>query len=105
MLAADLVEVEFKGNRKDIYSNSDDIQLKAGDHVIVRANKGIDLGRVIKIGRLVRIKTDDKPTKIVRLATTEEEERLDEIRKDEIEASIIAKQKIEQLKLDMKLVD
>ena len=106
MLAADLIEVEFKGNRKVIYSNPNDLNVKVNDYVIVKANKGINIGKVNRLGRLVRMKDmEDDPEAIVRLATDEEVGNLPELQKKEIEMSIVCKQKIERLGLDMKLVD
>ncbi|MFH0883234.1 MAG: regulatory iron-sulfur-containing complex subunit RicT [bacterium] len=45
-----LVEIEFKGRRKGVYLNSRELTLKRDDFVIVSADRGEDLGRVILVG-------------------------------------------------------
>lgn len=106
MIAADLVELEFKGSRKGIFSNSDDLQLRIGDYVVVKAEKGTDLGQVHKVGRLAQMKDSDSSLKkILRVASEEEIKRIDEIHMREDQASIICKQKIARMDLKMKLVD
>lgn len=108
MFATDLVEVEFKGNRKVVYANSDELHIKNNDYVIVKANKGFDMGQVSKVGRLVQMKdTDDIEDlqKIIRVASEQEEQNIRRVRDKEEEASIICKQKIQKLDLHMKLVD
>lgn len=106
MIAADLVEIEFKGSRKGIYSNVDGLPVGIGDFVVVKAEKGTDLGQVHQVGRLVQMKeTEDDLKKIIRIADATEIERIEEIRQREDQASIIAKQKITHYKLHMKLVD
>lgn len=41
-----LVEVEFKGRRKGIYSNPQEFPLRLNEYVIVRADRGENMGRV-----------------------------------------------------------
>lgn len=103
----DLVEIEFKGSRKEIFSNDDELSLKLGDSVIVKADKGIDLGIVYRLGRLVQMKShgDGDMRKIVRVASADEVEQSRRNHDIEDEASIICKQKIATLNLKMKLVD
>jgi cell fate regulator YaaT (PSP1 superfamily) len=106
MIASDLVEVAFKGSRKHIYANNDEIQVSVGDSVIVKAEKGIDFGIVSKVGRLVQVKeSEEEIRKIIRKATEDEIKNLEKVRDSEDEASMIAKQKITRLNLNMKLVD
>jgi cell fate regulator YaaT (PSP1 superfamily) len=106
MIAADLVEIEFKGSRKEIFSNTDALPLRIGDFVVVKAEKGTDLGQVHQVGRLVQMKeTSDELKKILRIADASEIERIEEIRQREDQASIICKQKIAAYGLHMKLVD
>jgi len=45
-----LVEIEFKGRRKGVFVNSNNLELKREDRVIVRADRGIDLGKVTLLG-------------------------------------------------------
>lgn len=102
----DLLEVEFKGTRKAIYSNPEEIQLKLGDYVIVNVDKGKDMGEVINLGRLVALKSIDyEPKSIVRKASASEIWELEKIRKEEDEAATFCKQKASSLELAMKIVD
>jgi len=102
----DLLEVEFKGNRKTIYSNPQEIQLSIGDHVIVHAEKGKDMGEIANLGRLVALKSIDyEPKSIVRKASEDECKELENIREEEDQAAIICKQKVAKLELAMKIVD
>ncbi|HEU0053804.1 MAG TPA: hypothetical protein VFQ39_11520, partial [Longimicrobium sp.] len=51
--AAFLVEVAFKGVRKGFYTSAD-ASLKAGDWVLVEAERGRDVGRVFSVGGVAR---------------------------------------------------
>lgn len=102
----DFVLVGFKGNRKEIYINPEEIALNVGDYVIVEADKGIDLGKVHQMGRLVVVKSRNGDLKkILRKATREEIDKLWENREKEITAYFVCKQKIKKHNLNMKLVD
>ena len=51
-----LVEVQFKGDRKDFYTNTKQINIKHGDLVVVEGQtSGHDLGKVTMIGELVML--------------------------------------------------
>ena len=53
---SNLVEVQFKGDRKDFYANIKDLDLKHGDIIAVEGEKsGHDIGKVIMIGELVAL--------------------------------------------------
>jgi cell fate regulator YaaT (PSP1 superfamily) len=45
-----LVEVSFKGNRKSIFKNENNIQVILGEPVIVQIDKGLEFGRVSAVG-------------------------------------------------------
>ncbi|OJW17680.1 MAG: hypothetical protein BGO48_07465 [Mucilaginibacter sp. 44-25] len=72
-----IVEVRFKGSRKEFYHNNDNIYLEAGDLVAVETNTGgYDIGHVSITGELVRmqmhkrhVKEADVVKKIYRRAT------------------------------------
>ena len=105
-MPSDLVEVAFKGNRTGIYSNPIHIQLKAGDHVIVEAERGEDLGVVIALGQVVSLKEmNSEPPKMMRKATPSDLEKAQENRKGEEKAFALCKEKIVKRNLNMKLVD
>ena len=49
----DLIEVQFKMNRKEYFHNSDNISVSEGDFVAVEGNSGHDIGRITLIGEIV----------------------------------------------------
>ena len=53
---ANLVEVQFKGDRKDFYIKKENLEIKAGDVVAVEGKTyGHDIGSVTMIGELVAL--------------------------------------------------
>ena len=56
----DVVEVRFKGSRKEFFRNKENIQLKTGDTVAVEAMPGHDVGVVSLAGELVRFQLKKK---------------------------------------------
>ena len=50
----ELIEVRFKGNRKDLYTWEQAAQLAIGDAVVVEAERGLDLGVVSAVGEAAR---------------------------------------------------
>ena len=111
---SNLVEVQFKGERKDFYLNTEEVEIKHGDIVAVAGKtSGHDIGRVTMIGELValqmaRKKRDTKKDplkKIYRIASARDIEKWQiGIKKEE---SILEKAKriIEKFNLQMKLAD
>lgn len=53
-----IVEIKFKGGRKDFYTNPENISLKKTDIVIVEAMGGHDTGHVSLTGELVRLQLE-----------------------------------------------
>jgi cell fate regulator YaaT (PSP1 superfamily) len=78
-----IVEIKFKGSRKDFYVNNDNIYLEAGELVAVEtATGGYDIGHVSVTGELVRmqmqkhrVKEEDVTKKIYRKATLADVEK------------------------------
>ncbi|MCU0644277.1 MAG: hypothetical protein MUC94_08440 [bacterium] len=102
----DYIEVVFKGERKQIYVNPQQFPFKIGDHVIVEADNGEDLGEVNQLGALLSMKKSDTPFKsILRKTNKEDQERLQQNRDLEKKAFLVCKEKIEKHSLNMKLVD
>jgi cell fate regulator YaaT (PSP1 superfamily) len=56
----ELVEVRFKQDRKEYYSNPDKISIKKGDIVAVEGNSGHDIGVVTLLGDLVALQIKRK---------------------------------------------
>ena len=105
-MSADLVEVEFKRNRKGYYTSDEDEDYYPGEYVIVEVEKGIDLGKISQIGRLVILKDPkDEPRPILRRATDEDLVKLESNRLEETKAFEIGRLYIEKRNLNMKLVE
>lgn len=99
------VEVEFKGNRRCCFSNPEEYPLKKNDFVILRAEKGEDLGRVNRL--LDKMPDDIDPEKVfdvLRKASQVELNRLNENKQKEVLAKTIACKLIQKHEIDMKLV-
>lgn len=58
--AFDVMEVRFKGSRKEFYRNKEELEIKAGDVVAVEGNPGHDIGTVSLAGELVRLQLKKK---------------------------------------------
>jgi len=78
-----IVEVKFKGSRKDFFLNNDNVYLEAGELVAVETTTGgYDVGHVSVTGELVRmqmqkhrVKEEDVAKKIYRKASTNDVEK------------------------------
>ncbi len=51
----DIVEVRFKGSRKEFFRNTHGIDLFTGDYVVVDSSVGFDIGTVSATGEIVRL--------------------------------------------------
>jgi cell fate regulator YaaT (PSP1 superfamily) len=101
-----LAEVVFKGQRRAVYRNRNELDINEGDYVIVEADRGQDMGKVSFVGELVRLKRGKGETKsIVRLAEDKDKETHESNKVKEKDAFKLCKEKIEKSNLDMKLVD
>jgi cell fate regulator YaaT (PSP1 superfamily) len=108
----DIVEVKFKGGRKEYYRNVDHLHLTTGDPVVVDVPNGHHVGFVSLQGELVRlqmqkrkIKNDDNILRIYRIANQKDLEKWEEAKNREIPSLYRSKQIIEELNLEMKLSD
>jgi cell fate regulator YaaT (PSP1 superfamily) len=109
-----LLEVAFKGNRKDFFLWEGEAPIPVSSPVIVEADRGEDLGRVHAIGDLaekrirgvphgVGIETPDK--RVRRVATADEVKRLEELRVQDDDARRKAMERVKANGLVMKLTD
>ena len=109
-----VIEVAFKGNRKEffLWDRPELPPLRAG--VIVDADRGEDLGRVHSVGELASIRsagcahgcgTEPPPRKALRLATAEEVTREVELRAQEETVRRDAMERVQANNLVMKLSD
>ncbi len=108
-----IVEVRFKGSRKEFYHNKENIELRTGDIVAVEASPGHDVGVVSMTGELVRFQlrkknVSDNPEglkALYRKAKQNEVEKWNEVKDKENETLHRTRSIIQSLKLSMKLSD
>ena len=109
---SNLVEVQFKGDRKDFYVNVENIELKHGEIVAVEGEKsGHDIGKITMIGELVALQitrkkrdTEKEPLKnLYRIATENDKKKWKSAIENEDSILEKAKRIIEDFKLEMKL--
>ena len=109
----DIVEVKFKGSRKEFYINHENLYLEAGELVAVETTTGgYDIGHVSLTGELVRmqlkkkhIKTDDVTKKIYRKATPADVDKWKAAKEMEWQTMHKARTLALNLGLSMKLSD
>lgn len=100
--------VEFKGGRNDYFYIPDgsDLQVTEGDLVIVEADRGKDLGKVILVQNAATMLVPPQDPKcIYRNAQTTEVNMLLDKARDEQKALAIVQAKARQKGLDMEIVD
>ena len=110
---SDIVEIRFKGTRKEFFRNEDGVPVKIGDLVVVACSPGHDVGYVSLTGKLAekqferKIRRPDryKWNKIYRKATGADERRWKEAQKRDYPVMIRARQIAAELGLDMKIGD
>lgn len=103
---SEIVEISFKGRRREHYQNPDGLEFRTGEYLIVQAERGEDMGIVVLPDEAGCPGGRKGPLrKILRRATAEEISRLPDLLEREEEAAEIARQKVGDHRLDMKLVD
>ncbi len=108
-----VVEIKFKGSRKDFYLNADNIYLEAGELVAVEtATGGYDVGHVSLTGELVRmqmvkrhVKEADVTKKIYRRASPADVDKWKLAKELEWETMHKARKLALDLNLSMKISD
>ncbi|MBN1541585.1 hypothetical protein JW992_05530 [candidate division KSB1 bacterium] len=101
-----MIEILFKGERKEIYTNPMQFPFKVGDFAVVEAEKGEDMGVVNQIGPVLeRKKKKGELRTIIRKMTDADQKRYRENRKKEVKAYHLCRKKIVEHELEMKLVD
>ncbi len=109
---ATFAEIGFKGTRKD-YFLSDGLNLRPGAHVVVEADRGEDVGRVIALGGIAERKCSSSggcstPTperRVLRAARDGELSILDDLRKDEDRVRTETRRKVHAHGLKMKVTE
>ena len=101
-----MIEIVFKGERKELYANPQQFPFKVAEFAIVEAEKGEDLGVVNQIGHLLeRKKGDNVLRNILRKPSITDMERYWDNKEKEKAAYKVCKLKISEHNLNMKLVD
>ena len=108
-----VIEVKFKGSRKEFFLNNDNIYLEAGELVVVETpTGGYDVGHVSITGELVRmqmvkrrVKEADVAKKIYRKATVADVEKWKAAKDMEWETMHKSRKLALELNLSMKLSD
>ena len=109
----DIVEIRFKGSRKEFFRNKNGLELYSGDAVVLDSDMGYDIGHVSISGELVRlqlkkrsIREDSESIKnIQRKASEKDMERYNEAKAREDKVLERARTIALMMKLEMKLSD
>lgn len=113
----ELVEVRFKGNRKDIYTWDSGAPLAVGDSVVVEADRGLDLGEVSAVGEIAQKKCGigcsgcavaapkEPKGRVVRAAAPEDAHLSSELRKAEEDVRRKVHERVLAHSLPMKVSD
>lgn len=102
----DVTGVSFRQAGKVYYFDSNNLQYKLGDHVIVETARGVEYGVVVKENFEIdekELSSDLKP--IIRLADGADDYIYMENKKKAKESIEVCKEKVKEFGLDMKLVD
>ena len=101
-----VIGVRFKRTGKVYYFDPLSYQPQVGDGVIVETARGVEYGEVVMAPQEVEDKEIVSPLKpVIRVATREDRNRLEDNRRKEKEAFVIGEERIAAHNLDMKLVD
>lgn len=102
----EIVEIAFKAGRIGIYANPARVEIKPEMLIVVEADKGFDLGKVLQVGRIgPSYQTDEVLKNVVRIATEADLQKQEENYRLEEKALRICKEKILNHHLNMNLVD
>jgi cell fate regulator YaaT (PSP1 superfamily) len=109
---AGFAEVRFKGTRKDYFATPG-LDLRPGQHVVVEADRGEDVGEVSAVGLIAERKCSSSggcatPTperRVLRMALPEDVLRLADLRQDEARVRIETKGLVARHQLKMKVTE
>jgi cell fate regulator YaaT (PSP1 superfamily) len=112
MKAFDVVEIRFKGTRKEFYKNTGNLDITLGDMVVVEMENGYDIGHVATKGEMCKLQLrkaglaeDGEFRKIMRRANDADAARYKENKELEIPTMYKARSISMELGLSMKLSD
>lgn len=101
-----VIGVRFRNVGKIYYFSPKDLEIKAGEHVIVETARGVEYGSVVLPPREVSDEKVVQPLKeVIRIATPQDDKKEESNRKREKEAFQICLKKIREHNLEMKLID
>ncbi|WP_124067860.1 stage 0 sporulation family protein [Clostridium sp. E02] len=101
-----VIGVRFRNAGKIYYFDPTNLEVKAGDHVIVETARGIEYGYVVLGSREVEDEKVVQPLKpVIRMATPSDSEVENKNHEKEKDAFVICKEKIKKHGLLMKLID
>lgn len=101
-----VIGVRFRNVGKIYYFDPKELDIQAGQHVIVETARGVEYGCVVFPIREVEDEKVIQPLKeVIRVATEADDKKEETNRKKEKEAYQICLKKIQQHELEMKLID
>ena len=111
-----LVEVRFKGNRKDYFTWDSEDSFSVGDSVVVAVERGEDVGQVTAVGSVAQQKCDtgcngcakgqkDATGKVIREASDHDTHLIDQLRKAEEDVRRKVMERVARHGLEMKVSD
>lgn len=108
----DVVEVKFKGGRKEYFRNINQLELHTGDYVVCEMASGYHIGAVSLQGDLVRLQmvkkkvaNDDSLKTVYRVANQRDMEKHEQSIARDMTTMYRAREMVKELKLNMKLSD
>ncbi|MFN3489063.1 MAG: regulatory iron-sulfur-containing complex subunit RicT [Emticicia sp.] len=108
----DVVEVKFKGGRKEYFRNTNNLDLYTGDFVVCEMASGYHIGSVSLQGELVRLqmikkglKDNDELRKILRVSTERDLEKHQQAITRDMPTMYRVREISKELKLQMKMSD
>ena len=103
---ANVIGVRFRTAGKIYFFSPGQLDIKAGDHVIVETARGVEFGSVVSGPKEVEDEKIMQPLKpVIRVATKEDFRKEEKNREKEKEAFEICLEKIRKHGLEMKLID
>lgn len=101
-----IIELRLRESGNIALYDANGLEAKVGDYVIIDAERGQDYAQVMNIPEKVSEEELKKPLKkIIRIATKEDVNQINENKKRTKDAFQICIKKIQERKLDMKLID
>ncbi|PWJ42495.1 PSP1 domain-containing protein [Sediminitomix flava] len=108
-----ITEIKFKGGKKGYFKNTQNLELYAGDPVVVDMQNGHHIGHVSLQGEIVRLQMlkknieeeDPEVKEILRKATNKDLEKFARVKQREMPTLYRTRQIIQDTKLQMKLSD